>query len=108
MNEDQLSIAPLDVPAPDWDENYGKTFRFVLAPQQNTFDLNGNPISIPVGTLSLITPHNKDAWDTWEEASDEMKATFKTNWEDIWKGAGGYKQQQVLTTPPPPMSEEFL
>ena len=82
--------------APDWDTHYGKAFRLVKTPEGAATDIKtGKSIKTAPGTLSLVTPYNKDSFD-WPEADDEAKKNFKTNWKSIWDSSGGYKQRQVL------------
>jgi len=78
--------------APDWGTNYNKTFRFAVTPK-GAVEGGAKP-----GTVSLVTPHNTDAWTEWESIPEEQAKKFKKNWRNIWRTTGGYKQRQVLSS----------
>lgn len=77
-------------PAPEWEKQYGKAFRFAKTPQ-GAVEGGADP-----GTVSLVTPENGDAWDSWEAVDDAHLSTIKSRWAHMWNNAGGYKQRQVL------------
>ena len=96
MKASPLTMKGTGSPAPDWDRNYGKAFKFVKTPSGARTNLNGQTIGDEEGTVSMVTPMNGDAWSKWEEADESTKSKFKKNWGNTWDNAGGYKQKQVL------------
>ena len=76
--------------APDWNKHYGKAFRFAKTPA-NAVTGGAAP-----GTISLVTPENCDAWDSWDSVDENHLSTLQGKWNSMWENAGGYKQRQVL------------
>jgi len=97
MQSSESTMAHTGVAAPDWDTHYGKAFKIVQTPSGSATDSKtGSPIASAPGTVSLVTPYNGDSFNSWPEASEEVKNNFKSNWNSIWDSSGGYKQRQVL------------
>jgi len=95
MQASEETMAHTGHKAPDWDTNYGKSFRFAETPK-GAATVAGKPVETAPGTVSLVTPYNGDSWSSWPEASEETRNNFKSNWGNIWDSSGGYKQKQVL------------
>lgn len=97
MQSSVSTMAPTGASAPDWDTHYGKAFKLVQTPSGAATDSKtGKPVNSAPGTVSLVTPYNGDAFNSWTEASDDVKNNFKSNWNSIWGSTGGYKQRQIL------------
>jgi hypothetical protein len=90
MTASPSTMGSTGAPPPNWEANYGKSFRLATTPQ-DAVEGGATP-----GTVSLITPYNQDAWNNWKDAPAEATTNFKNNWSDIWHNTGGYKQRQVL------------
>jgi len=58
----------IDLHAMDYDKNYGKSFRWALTPEDQ------------VGTFSLVTPSNGDAWKNWKPVSAKQASMLKDKW----------------------------
>ena len=96
MKASPLTMKGTGSPAPDWNRNYGKAFKFVKTPSGARTNLNGQTIGDEEGTVSMVTPMNGDAWSKWEEVDQSTKTKFQKNWGNVWSETGGYKQRQVL------------
>jgi len=92
MTASPETMADTGADTPDWDTHYGKAFRFAVTPE-GAVEGGAKP-----GTVSLVTPHNKDAWTDWEPIPEKHAAKFKKNWNKMWRSTGGYKQRQVLSS----------
>ncbi len=88
------SIAPsstIDLHAMDYDKNYGKSFRWALTPEDQ------------VGTFSLVTPSNADAWKNWKPVSAKQASMLKDKWRQhketgtLHDFVAPYKAKQIQT-----------
>jgi len=86
------TMADTGADAPDWDTHYGKAFRFAKTPK-SAVEGGAKP-----GAVSLVTPHNAEAWTDWESIPEEQAAKFKENWHKMWRATVGYKQRQILSS----------
>jgi len=71
----------------DWKQNYGKKFKIVVTPSDQS---GGKKL------VSIVTPANKDAWN-WPEASPRVIRRFQKNWSNIQTTLAPHKRKQIET-----------
>ena len=54
-----ISESDFNINSLDYDQNYGKSFRFAYTPKDQS------------GTFSIVTPSNADAWKSWKPVSSQ-------------------------------------
>jgi len=74
----------------DWEENYGKRFKFVKTPEGAQIPPTKE------ATISLVTPANGDAWG-WEEITGDHLEQLRRNWPEIQKTLAPHKRVQIET-----------
>jgi hypothetical protein len=76
----------------NWDENYGKTFKLVHTPEGRQSE--GSKWTPDL--ISVVTPENGDAWNSWKEVPFEILSKWKINWNQIQKSLGQHKYDQII------------
>ena len=95
-------LKPGTAPAPDWDNHYGKSFKWGFVPKENSLDPNYKGDQI-----GLIAPISPD-FHKWKDASSDPRVQeMKGNWENTWKSIPRYKQNQITASVKrPPVTEK--
>lgn len=76
----------------DWNKNYGKTFKLVHTPEGRQSE--GSEWTPDL--ISVVTPENGDAWNSWKEVPSEILSKWKLNWKQIQKSLGQHKYDQII------------
>ena len=76
----------------NWDENYGKTFKLVHTPEGRQSE--GSKWTPDL--ISVVTPENGNAWNSWKEVPFEILSKWKINWNQIQKSLGQHKYDQII------------